>query len=69
MASKHSQLRAALTRATVDDELFRVLGDLRIEVVHQHSQSGLLLPALAAQMLGASRRSIDPLARRRSLLA
>src|SRR5262249_16480942 len=37
-------------RAAVDDERIRVLGYRRVEVVHQHTQGGLLLPALAAQL-------------------
>ncbi|OPZ72962.1 MAG: hypothetical protein BWY83_00375 [bacterium ADurb.Bin478] len=39
--------------AAVDDELMRTLGDLRIQVVHQHAQSRLLHPALAAQSAAA----------------
>ena len=38
----------------VDDEVVRVLGDLRIEVVHEHPEGRLLLPAAAGQ-LGAAR--------------
>ena len=38
----------------VDDEVVRVLGDLGIEVVHEHAQRGFLLPAAAGQ-LGAAR--------------
>ena len=36
-------------RAAVDDELVGVLGDLGVEVVHQHPHGRLLRPALAAQ--------------------
>jgi hypothetical protein len=42
--------------AAVDDELVRLLGDLGIQVVHEHPQRGLLLPSLAGK-LGASRRA------------
>ena len=38
-----------LARAAVDDELVGVLGDLGVEVVLQHPQGGLLLPAQGAQ--------------------
>ena len=38
----------------VDDEVIRILRDLRIEVVHQHPEGGFLPPAAAAQ-LGAAR--------------
>ncbi len=41
-------------RAAVDDEVVGVLGDLGVEVVHQHPQHGLLLPAAGGQ-LGAAR--------------
>src|SRR4029077_11665206 len=40
--------------APIDDELVGILGDLRVEVVHQHAQGRLLLPALAGD-LGATR--------------
>ena len=50
---------SGLAGPTVDDELIRILGDLGIEVVHQHAQRGLLLPALAAD-LGAARRADRP---------
>ena len=42
--------------AAVDDEVVRVLGDLRVEVVHQHPERRFLLPAAAGQ-LGAARGS------------
>ena len=45
-----------LAGAAVDDEIVRPLGDVGIEVVHQHAQRGFLLPALAAQR-GAARRA------------
>ena len=41
--------------AAVDDEIGGILGDLGVEVVHEHAQRGLLQPALAGQ-LGAARR-------------
>src|SRR5947209_11988342 len=42
-----------LARAAVDHQLLRPLGDLRIEVVHQHPQGGLLLPAAAGDLRAA----------------
>src|SRR6185369_7669104 len=41
--------------AAVDDEVVRPLRDLRVEVVHQHPQHGLLRPALAAELQPARR--------------
>ena len=38
-----------LAGAAVDDELVGVLGHLGIEVVHEHAQGGLLLPALSGE--------------------
>src|SRR5690606_6011356 len=38
-----------LARAAVDDEFVGVLGDLRVEVVHQHPQHRLLLPPEGVQ--------------------
>src|SRR5690606_22454001 len=35
--------------AAVNHQLFRMLGDIRIEIVHQHPQRRLSEPALAAQ--------------------
>ena len=57
IASKASQLRAALPGAAVDDELVGALGDLGVEVVHQHPQRGFLGPALAGEL--AATRSVD----------
>ena len=37
----------------VDDEVVGVLGDLRVEVVHEHPEGGFLLPAAAAQLAAA----------------
>ena len=42
-----------LARAAVDDELVRVLCDLRVEVVLQHPQRGLLRPAEGVQRVSA----------------
>jgi hypothetical protein len=39
-----------LARAAVDHQILRALGHIRIEVVHQHPQRGLLLPAFARQL-------------------
>jgi len=47
-----------LSRSTVDDEVVGPLGHLRVEIVHQHAQGGLLRPALAGEG-GASRRPND----------
>ncbi len=38
------------TGAAIDDEVVRVLGHLRIEVVHEHPERGFLLPALAGDL-------------------
>ena len=38
-----------LPRPSVDDELFGLLADLRIEVVHQHPERSLLRPALGLE--------------------
>jgi hypothetical protein len=43
-----------LARPAVDDELLGLLGHLGIEVVHEHPEGGLLVPALAGE-LGAAR--------------
>ena len=42
--------------AAVHDQVVRILGNLGIEVVHEHPQRRLLLPALAGE-LGAARRA------------
>ena len=55
MASNASQLRAALARAAVDDQIVGPLGDLGIEIVHQHPQRGFLWPSLARQRRAAGR--------------
>ena len=48
--------------AAVDDEVVGVLGDLRVEVVHEHPERRLLLPAAAAELAaarGADRAGAD----------
>ena len=37
-------------RAAVDDQLVGFLGDLGIEIVHQHPQRGFLMPTLAGNL-------------------
>src|SRR5574338_309107 len=44
------------TGAAVHDQVVRILGDLGVEVVHEHPQRRLLLPAAAGQ-LGATGRA------------
>ena len=41
--------------AAVDDQMIRVLGDLGIEVVHEHPEGRLLRPAAAGQLRAAGR--------------
>ena len=45
-------------RAAVDDEIVGALGDLGIEVVHQHAQRGFLRPSLAGQGRAARRADV-----------
>ena len=45
-----------LARAAVDDEIVGPLGDVGIEIVHQHPQRGFLRPAFAGEG-GAARRA------------
>ena len=40
----------------IDDQIFRLFGDFRIEVVHQHAHGRFLLPAFAGKS-GATRRA------------
>ena len=40
---------SSATGAPVDDQVVRTLGDVRVEVVHQHSHGRLLLPPLAGE--------------------
>jgi len=37
------------TRAAIDNQIVRPLGDLRVEIVHQHPECGLLRPSLAGE--------------------
>ena len=53
-----------LARAAVDHQLLGPLGHLGVEVVHQHAQRRLLLPAAAGE-LGAARRAHRARQRRR----
>ena len=43
--------------AAVDDEVLRALGDLFVEIVHQHAHGGFLSPAFAGELVAA--RSLD----------
>src|ERR1035438_9009751 len=43
--------------AAVDHQVGRALGDVRVEVVHEHAQGGFLLPSPAAQ--GCAARGAD----------
>ena len=47
-----------LARSAVHDQIVRPLGDVGIEIIHQHAQRGFLWPAFAGQR-GASPRSDD----------
>src|SRR5277367_4564659 len=44
---------SCLAGSAVDDEVVGALGHFRVEVVHQHAQSGFLLPALGVQACAA----------------
>src|SRR5690606_8329699 len=44
--------------AAIDDKFFRMFGDIRIEIVHQHAESGFSQPTLRGA-LHASRRTND----------
>ena len=48
-----------LAGAAVDDEIVGALGDLGIEVVHEHAQGGFLVPALAGDQARATRGADD----------
>ncbi len=50
-----------LAPAPIDDEFFRRLRHVGVQIVHQHSQGGFLVPALAGK--GRSNRSPDGLRR------
>src|SRR2546428_10980019 len=43
----------------VNDELIRILCDVRIEIVHQHPHRGFLMPAFTTQV-GPARRANGP---------
>ena len=45
--------------ATVDHQLFRVLGDFRVEVVHQHAQRCFSQPAFGGQRVAAGCADFD----------
>src|ERR1700736_4283993 len=55
VSSSLSRRRAAglFPRAAIDDEVFRALGDLGVEVVAEHAQRRLLMPASGTE-LGAA---------------
>ena len=53
MASKAGPGAGGLAAAAVDDQVLGPLGDLGVEVVHEHAQGGLLEPALAGQLCAA----------------
>ena len=55
--------------APIDDQLVGVLGDLRVEVVHQHPQGRLLLPAPAGDLGAAWRTDLTRAAHRSSPIA
>src|SRR5699024_2708515 len=40
----------SLPAAAIDDQLFRLFGYLRIQIIHQHTQSRFLMPALTLQL-------------------
>src|SRR4029078_13091079 len=44
-----------LARTAVDDEVLGTFGDVRVEVVHQHPEGGLLDPAFALPLRAARR--------------
>ena len=54
-ARSTAQFARRLAAAAVDDQVLGPLGDRGVEVVHQHPQRGLLVPALAGER-GAGRR-------------
>ena len=39
--------------SAVDDEVLRALGDLFVEVVHQHAHGGFLGPSFAGELVAA----------------
>jgi hypothetical protein len=48
-AIESAPVASGLPRASVDHEILGAFGDFGIEVVHQHSQGGLLNPATAGE--------------------
>ena len=42
-----------LSSAAVDDEIIGTLGDVGIEIVHEHAERGFLLPSLAGERVAA----------------
>ena len=47
-----------LARAAVDDQIVGPLGDVGIEIVHQHPQRGFLRPSFAGQRRAARRADV-----------
>src|SRR5580692_3404743 len=45
--------------SAVDDKILWTLGNLAIEVVHQHAHSRFLLPAFAGDLIAAGRANRD----------
>jgi hypothetical protein len=39
----------------VNDQLVRLLGDLRIQVIHQHPEGGFLMPTFAGNLAASGR--------------
>ena len=56
-----------LARAAVDDEVVGFFRNFRIEVVHEHAESGFLVPAFAAK-LGSPRGTDGGLGRHAAIL-
>ena len=42
-----------LTRAAIDNQILRPLGNFLVEIVHQHAQGGFLLPTFAGDRVAA----------------
>src|SRR6185436_440656 len=49
-----------LPSPTIDDEFVRLLSNIRIEIVHQTTQRGFLMPTLASQLCTAGRMNRFP---------
>ena len=45
--------------SAIDNEIIRVLGNLRVEVIHQHPHCGFGMPALAGQRIAAQSIGIE----------